>query len=522
MTVCELVLDIYVLMKDGNLDQTLREVAIPEDVVCRFHDSAPCTDAPVHSNCIIISDDTHELKALCNITEKNVSVILLGTEGDVLACAGEFPPCLRDIWPTEASANEYKWRFSRLLCNCLAEHEAWLKDALLKYTINSMPEMVWYKNLEGNHQIVNDQFCKIVHKDKDDVQGKGHCYIWDVPPEDYERGEFVCKESDNAVMDKKETCIFEEAVKTKDGMRQFRTYKSPLFDKYGGVMGTVGIGHDVTDFSNTDIELGILIDNMPFQMVICDINWKVVRINDQFKLTFNENGEEFIDADFRQWKNSTFAVIKNLENTDDGHGNYQELTFDGDGNLRIFKLAEKEIVDSFGYVSGYYCMFSDITVDKLYEKEMTRDANTDPLTGLYNRRYLYDYLHDHESEPMSIYYMDLDFFRKINDTYGHACGDYILEATADTIGEIFPEGMAARMGGDEFVIVTLGKHSKDDIDKSTKAMMEAMGNVQYGDCQKVTISIGVASSSGGGTDMQNLINESDSEMYKIKSHKHVL
>ena len=92
-------------------------------------------------------------------------------------------------------------------------------------------------------------------------------------------------------------------------------------------MGTVGIGHDVTDFSNTDIELGILIDNMPIQMIICDINWKVVRINDQFKLTFNEEAD-FMSKDFRQWKNSTFAVIKNLENTDDGHGNYQELTFD--------------------------------------------------------------------------------------------------------------------------------------------------------------------------------------------------
>ena len=287
-------------------------------------------------------------------------------------------------------------------------------------------------------------------------------------------------------------------------------------------MGTVGIGHDVTDFSNTDIELGILIDNMPFQMIICDINWKVVRINDQFKLTFNENGEEFIDADFQQWKNATFAVIKNLESASDSHGNYQELTYDAGGNLRIFKLAEKEIVDSFGYVSGYYCMFTDITVDKLYEKEMTRDANTDPLTGLYNRRYLYDYLNDHKSEPMSIYYMDLDFFKKINDTYGHACGDYILEATADTIREVFPDGMAARMGGDEFVIVIMGEHSKADIDRFTKAMMDAMGNVQYGDCQKVTISIGVASSSGNGTDIQDLINQSDSEMYKIKSRKHAL
>lgn len=97
MTVCELVLDIYMLMEDDNLEGTLREVDIPEDVMCRFHDAAPCTDAPVHSHCLVISDNIHKLGDLCHTPDIETQVIFVGDQDEVAACAGGYPACLEDV-----------------------------------------------------------------------------------------------------------------------------------------------------------------------------------------------------------------------------------------------------------------------------------------------------------------------------------------------------------------------------------------------------------------------------------------
>ena len=63
---------------------------------------------------------------------------------------------------------------------------------------------------------MNDSFCKAVDKSKKQVEGRGHCYIWDLNMEEYEKGEFVCLETDEIVQEKKEICLFDEKVKCKD------------------------------------------------------------------------------------------------------------------------------------------------------------------------------------------------------------------------------------------------------------------------------------------------------------------
>ena len=73
------------------------------------------------------------------------------------------------------------------------------------------------------------------------MQGRGHAYIWDVEHDDP-----ACIESEREVMTTKRTCISEETIMTGDGTRLLTTYKSPLYDLDGSVMGTVGVAIDVT------------------------------------------------------------------------------------------------------------------------------------------------------------------------------------------------------------------------------------------------------------------------------------
>ena len=104
-----------------------------------------------------------------------------------------------------------------------------------------MPNLVWYKTKDGVHEKVNDSFCQTVNKAKEQVEGQRHAYIWDVEFDDP-----VCIESERIVMESQKTCVAEETVQTGEGTRLLTTYKSPLYDLDGSVMGTVGVGIDVT------------------------------------------------------------------------------------------------------------------------------------------------------------------------------------------------------------------------------------------------------------------------------------
>lgn len=146
-----------------------------------------------------------------------------------------------DIWVMPMSDEEIRFHFLRWQQNCKVKKDLWQTRQYLEATINNIPNLIWYKDKDGVHKKVNDSFCKTVNKTKKQVEGQRHAYIWDVEQDDP-----ACIESEMEVMRKKKTCIAEETIKTGDGMRLLTTYKSPLYDFDGSVMGTVGVAIDIT------------------------------------------------------------------------------------------------------------------------------------------------------------------------------------------------------------------------------------------------------------------------------------
>ena len=139
------------------------------------------------------------------------------------------------------SDGEIRFRFFRWQQDYKAEKGAWQTNHFFEATINHVPNLIWYKDKNGIHEKVNDSFCRTVNKTKEQVEGQGHAYIWDVEQDDP-----ACIESEREVMEKRETCVSEEVITTGEGMRTLTTYKSPLYDIDGSVMGTVGVAIDVT------------------------------------------------------------------------------------------------------------------------------------------------------------------------------------------------------------------------------------------------------------------------------------
>lgn len=173
--------------------------------------------------------------------EPGADVIVLAGDG---AMASLLPclPQLTDVWPADMDEGQARWRFLRWQQGKKRDKDLWQTSQYLEAVINSSPDMIWFKTAGGLHEKVNDVFCQIVNKPKAVVEGKDHCFIWDVGPADAE----VCAKTDRAVMNSGRTCTAEENVKSGEEMKLFITYKSPLYDLDGSVMGTVGVGVDVT------------------------------------------------------------------------------------------------------------------------------------------------------------------------------------------------------------------------------------------------------------------------------------
>ncbi len=117
----------------------------------------------------------------------------------------------------------------------------------------------------------------------------------------------------------------------------------------------------------------------------------------------------------------------------------------------MLEIHENSVYDVFNHVAGKLCIFRDVTVERDLEKQIRHSSNTDFLTGLYNRRCFYQYIHNNRgSRTVSLMYIDLDRFKEVNDTYGHKVGDAVLVHTADVLRQLFRDDFVARLGGDEF------------------------------------------------------------------------
>ena len=149
---------------------------------------------------------------------------------------------------------------------------------------------------------------------------------------------------------------------------------------------------------------------------------------------------------------------------------------------------------------------------------------TDPLTRLFNRRH-FEFEFDREfkrakryNNPLSIAIADIDFFKNINDTYGHSCGDYVLKEVAYLIANNFRQtDLIFRYGGEEFVIIlteTANENSLIPLERLRKTIENH--NFRFNNKEiKITLSIGVSSNL---ETMQNMIDEADKNLYKAKNN----
>lgn len=512
------VLNILIFSQDPILERIARGIAPLEHFehsIQVFHSGFQPGQA-LENGDIIIWNLPQEmgLGKLRSQLKDNASLIICDTASNFASLEEDLFLSAADLWEVPLDQRLIAFRFRKLLAQRKLRKDHYLNSTYLDTLIDSLPDMVWFKDLEGRHLKVNRTFCHTVEKTREDVTGRDHCYIWNVSPNDPDSGEQACKRSEEIVIQQRKTCQFTEVVKSQGSKRQFITYKSPLFDEDGAIMGTVGMGHDITALENLGTEMEILLRSMPFAILISNEKGIITNVNDRFEHYFGISKNEVIGKAYAQWILAALEPNKTVNSE-----GFIEAVVKDSIPARTLELHEEAIYDVFQNVVGQLCIYRDITIVRKLEKQILHNSNTDFLTGLYNRRCFYQYIYNNRKEKtISLLYVDLDCFKKVNDTYGHQIGDKALICTADLLRECFGNEFIARIGGDEFLIAILGECSIASLETRAQKMLDRMIQVfqsipQYA---LMSASIGIAQTSDPSLDIDLLIQESDTALYEAK------
>jgi diguanylate cyclase (GGDEF)-like protein len=199
----------------------------------------------------------------------------------------------------------------------------------------------------------------------------------------------------------------------------------------------------------------------------------------------------------------------------------------GDGGARRdFDLRLSPLWHRTGGIAGRIIALRDITDRKLAEEALAHQARHDALTGLPNRTLLLDSLThatvaaDREGETAALLFLDLDNFKTINDSLGHAAGDELLVAVADRLRTCLrPGDLVARLGGDEFAVIVAGCSDRSIAQAVAERLIAVLREPFQVSSVDVIIaaSVGIALTEPGASDPGALLRNADAAMYAAKA-----
>ena len=312
----------------------------------------------------------------------------------------------------------------------------------------------------------------------------------------------------------------------------------PLFDAEGTVVGFRGATSDISaqkkalqDLQDREDMLQSISDSVQDALVLMDENGLVHFWNLAAETIFGFSAEEMLGESLEC---CFYAEDNVLPGSDGENGKYVEGLLSSYGSFTVNvrrkggEVFPAEVLlsplrkDDQWWVVG---TFRDVTERKEAEDQLRKLATTDPLTGLYNRRFFMDSAEDamersrRYGNSLSLLMMDIDFFKKVNDSYGHDAGDDVLKCLAKTGLKILRTiDVFGRIGGEEFSILLpdTGLDGAEQVAERLRMEIEAETMHTRSGSLKITVSIGVATYNDKIDSLEKLLKAADIGLYAAK------
>ncbi|MBQ1088494.1 bifunctional diguanylate cyclase/phosphodiesterase [Streptomyces sp. B93] len=264
---------------------------------------------------------------------------------------------------------------------------------------------------------------------------------------------------------------------------------------------------------------------------IADLNGTILEVNDALLRMFGGSEQGMRARNVQEWTHAEDApqvwrLYEELVRGEREHYHVEKAFYRPDGTVLWTNLTVSLLRDADGNPQYQLAMMEDTTERRLLNLRLRYEATHDALTGLPNRTLFFERLEKAlsagDDQRFGLCYLDLDGFKTINDSLGHAAGDRLLVEVADRLQACAtaPGEMVARLGGDEFVALTCGPDASREVDELAARIMNALLAPVRIDGRELTVrgSIGIVEGPAGGQrSPAEVLRSADITMYRAKS-----
>lgn len=277
--------------------------------------------------------------------------------------------------------------------------------------------------------------------------------------------------------------------------------------------------------------LQTVIDAVPTPIFFKDENGAYLGCNRAFEFYVGQSADDLIGKTVYDISPKRFADVYHKADLDlirdGGAQEYEAKVKYADGSVHDIVFNKAVFYKPDGRKGGVVGAMLDVTERKKLEEKFERWATVDPLTSTYNRRSFFRLAEaEHsrcarERQPLSLMVIDIDHFKNINDTYGHAAGDAVLVNITNTAQKVLRKhDIFARAGGEEFY-VTLGNTGLGQADRIARRLSKRIADIEIAYGQHtitVTASIGVTECNLARENIEDALKRADTAMYEAKRH----
>ncbi len=401
--------------------------------------------------------------------------------------------------------------------------QAALRDQLLMKEVlfETLPVPVFVKNAAGEYTDCNDAFERYTGLERRSIIAKTAFAVMDP------RIAKAHTDQDRELTVTWGQRSYEEAVPFVGGTTRLSSLTKAVFcDSTGNLGGIVGVIHDLTEGLPSEERLQAILEQSPIGVSVSRRDdGKIIFVNTRFAELIGLTREDLIGRQARDYyldRHQRERVIDRLRSF--GSVTNMEVQFrraDGSSFWTLFTVNQAVIQGVQVNLAWIY----DYTDRRNMEEALRDMASRDPLTGIYNRRSFMELARSQLArahrfnEPMSVFVLDVDHFKRINDSYGHATGDDALRMVAGGCQAILREyDILGRLGGEEFVVVLPGATAEESrvVAERVRRHLSRMAIPGPEGRFHLTSSIGISTLDSAYDTLEKAIHRADLALYRAK------